>query len=147
MKKTEKILVVCRSTSHCSNVFHQGMELALAYGARLFVLHVVHDPFSLEGWNLPIPSIEEDFKKLMDKYRSQIHQMVVTEKEKNGVKIVEWVREGDPVGEIMHVVESEKIDLIVMPSHQEGRLEHLLFGHTNHEILRKMPCSILLVKQ
>jgi nucleotide-binding universal stress UspA family protein len=35
---------------------------------------------------------------------------------------------------------------MVMLAHEEGRLEHFLFGRTNDELLRRMPCSILLVK-
>ena len=34
-----------------------------------------------------------------------------------------------------------------MLSHEEGHLEHFLFGRSNHELVRKMPCSILLVKK
>ena len=49
--------------------------------------------------------------------------------------------------EIKKVVEDEKIDLIVMLAHEEGRFEHFLFGRTNDAILRKLPASILLVKK
>ena len=34
-----------------------------------------------------------------------------------------------------------------MPAHQENRLEHFLFGRINEAIIRRMPCSILLVRQ
>jgi len=33
-----------------------------------------------------------------------------------------------------------------MSAHEEGRLEHYMFGRTVEELTRKMPCSILLVK-
>jgi nucleotide-binding universal stress UspA family protein len=45
------------------------------------------------------------------------------------------------------VVSEEKIDLIVMLAHEEGRIEHALFGGENDAIIRRMPCSILLVKK
>ena len=57
------------------------------------------------------------------------------------------IREGKPIDEIMQVVKEEKIDLMVLLSHEEGRLEHMLFGHDNDAILRRMPCSILLIKR
>jgi nucleotide-binding universal stress UspA family protein len=44
------------------------------------------------------------------------------------------------------MVEDEKIDLIVMLAYEEGRLEHLFLGRDNDKLIRKMPCSILLVK-
>jgi nucleotide-binding universal stress UspA family protein len=49
--------------------------------------------------------------------------------------------------EIKKVFNEEKIDLIVMLAHEEGRLEHFLFGRTNDAILRQLPASILLVKK
>jgi nucleotide-binding universal stress UspA family protein len=49
------------------------------------------------------------------------------------------------VDEILKVVKNEKIDLIIMLAHEEGRLEHYLFGRAIEELTRKMPCSIFLV--
>jgi hypothetical protein len=34
-----------------------------------------------------------------------------------------------------------------MLAHQEGHVEHLFFGRSNDELVRKMPCSIMLVKK
>jgi len=48
---------------------------------------------------------------------------------------------------IRNVVEEEKIDLLLMPAHEESRLEHFLFGRINAAIIRRLPCSVLLVKQ
>ena len=57
------------------------------------------------------------------------------------------VREGDPQEEIFKTVKAENIDLIIMLAHEERHLEHFLFGRSNEEIVRKMPCSVLLVKK
>jgi len=32
-------------------------------------------------------------------------------------------------------------------AHEEWLLEHVLFGRANDEIIRRMPCSVMLVKQ
>jgi len=147
MKEIKKILVVSRSTHHCRNAVHRGFELAQAYGAKLYVVHVVHDPFNMEGWNLPFPTFHDEYKKLIAKYMKELHEIIEGEKDKKDVEVTEWVQEGDPADEVIRTVESEHIDLIIMLAHEEGRLEHFLFGHSNDKILRKMPCSILLVKQ
>jgi len=44
------------------------------------------------------------------------------------------------------MVKEEKIDLLILSAHAEGRIEHALFGGENDAIIRRMPCSILLVK-
>jgi len=56
-------------------------------------------------------------------------------------------KEGDPVEEILKVIGKEKIDLVILRSHEESRIEHFLVGSSNDAIIRKMPCSVLLVKK
>jgi nucleotide-binding universal stress UspA family protein len=57
------------------------------------------------------------------------------------------LKEGDPTKEVLRLVKEKKIDLLVMLAHEEGHLEHFLFGKSNSELILKMPCSILLVKK
>jgi nucleotide-binding universal stress UspA family protein len=64
-----------------------------------------------------------------------------------GMHIDVLMREGDPTSEIQAVIKEKSIDLFIMFAHEESHLEHFLFGKSNHELVRKMPCSILLVKK
>ena len=146
MKTFKNILVVSRSTKYCREAVETGISLAHQYGAKLYLLHVIHDPFNLDGWNLPVYSFQDEYEKMVVKSREALDHMVKVEKDK-GLPVTVWVKDGPPAEEIKKVVEKEKIDLIVMLAHHEGRLEHFLFGRTNHEILRELPASILLVKQ
>ena len=147
MKDIKKILVVSRSTKNCRKAVHFGISLARSYKAKLYVLHVVHDPLHLEGWDMIVPSIHGEYIEMMETYKKELHNIIEDERGQDGIEIFEEVREGEPVKEIMQVIESEGIDLLAMLAHEEGRLEHFLFGRTNEALLRKMPCSILMVKQ
>ncbi len=140
------ILVVSRSTRECRKAVETGISLAKFYGARLTVLHVIHDPFSLEGWNLPVPSLEAEYRKMVEEIRRQIHRLVAAEKEL-GLEVNEEICEGVPHKEILRAVEREKIDLVLMTAHDEGRLEHIMFGRTTNEIVRRLPADLLLVKE
>lgn len=146
MKPIKNILVVSRSTKHCREAVETGISLAHQYGAHLYLLHVIHDPFNLDGWNLPVPSFHEEYEKMVADARKGLDRMVKIEKDK-GLPVTVQVKDGMPVEEIKKAVEEEKIDLIVMLAHEEGRLEHFLFGRTNDDILRQLPASILLVKK
>lgn len=149
MEDIKRILVVSKSTKFCQKAVHYGVSLAKKLGAKLDILHVVHNPFGLEGWALPIPSLkalEEEYNSILAGARSDLDKMIGSENAK-GMNVSVWIREGDPTKEIFRVVEQEKIDLLIMLAHEEGRLEHLLFGRSNDEIVRKMPCSVMLVKQ
>jgi len=146
MEEIKRILVVSAMTKYCEKAVHYGVSLSQKYGAELTVLHVVHDPIIFWGWNLPIPSIEAELKKTMEEAKKELEAVIRAEKKK-GVAIKELVHEGKPADDILRVVKEEKIDLIIMLAHEEGHLEHFLFGRSNEEIVRRMPCSVLLVKK
>jgi len=145
METFNNILVVSRSTRHCIKVLRTGIALARKFDARLHVLHIIHDPFNLNGWNLPIPSLENEYKSMVDQARKELTQMIQAEKAE-GMVINEWIKDGNPVDAISQAVESEKIDLILMLAHREGRLEHFLFGKTNDAIIRRLPATLMLVR-
>jgi len=146
MEDIKRILVASRDTKYCRKAVHYGVSLAGKYGAELYVIHVVHDPFIFGGWNLPLPSLHEEYKKLLKLDREELHSIISSEK-KRGMSIKELLREGDPTEEILKVVREEGIDLLIMLAHEEGHLEHFLFGRSNEELVRRMPCSVLLVKK
>jgi len=146
MNEARRLLAVCRMVSTCGKVVRYGVMLARLFRAELFVMHAIYDPFGIKGWNLPLPSLAEDYRKLVDKTIRDLHDIVIREGRKD-VSVRELVREGRPVDEILKVIEEEKIDLLLFPAHAESRLEHLLSGRENDELIRKMPCSILIVKQ
>jgi universal stress protein A len=144
MDDIKRILVVSRSTRHCRKAVHYGISLAKKYNSKLYVLHVIHDPFGVNGWNLPIPSLKQEYEKLVEKTRKDIDRIIKSERA-DGLEITEWIRDGKPAEEIIAAVKEDKIDLVIMSAHEEGRLEHYLFGRSIEELTRKMPCSILLV--
>jgi nucleotide-binding universal stress UspA family protein len=146
MNDIKRILVVSRDTKYCRKAVRYGVSLCQKYGAELYVAHVVHDPLIFGGWNLPFPSLEEEYRKTLKDAREELHEIINSEK-KMGLPIKELVKEGKPTAEILKIVHEEKIDLIVMLAHEEGHLEHFLFGRSNEDIIRQMPCSILLVKK
>ena len=146
MEDVKRILVVSRDTKYCRKAVRYGVSLARKYGAELYVIHVMHNLFSIQGWNLPIPSLEEEYKRLLRETKDELTAMINSEK-KRGMKVKQLDKEGDPEEEIFKAVRDENIDLIVMLAHEEGHMEHFLFGRSNEEIIRKMPCSVLLVKK
>ena len=149
MEDISRILVVTRSTKYCQKAVHYAVSLARKYGAELSILHVIHNPFGMEGWNLPLayrPDLEEEYNRMFKSAKADLDRIIADEKA-TGLPIKELIVEGDPTKKIFEVVEQEKIDLIVMLAYQQWRLEHWLFGRGLDEIVRKMPCSVLLIQK
>ena len=141
MEDIKRILVVSRDTKHCKKAVHYGVSLAMKYGAKLYVLHVADDPTKLEGYQE-----DEEHKKNVRKIRDELAATIAAENNK-GLKVKELLSDGDPSTEIFRVVKDKNIDLIILLAHQESHIEHFLLGHSNDEIIREMPCSILMVKK
>ena len=146
MEDIKRILVVSRMTKYCRKAVHYGVSLAKTYGAELYVLHVVYEPFIFGHWNLPMPTLDEEYRETLKEEKEELHKIITMEKEK-GIQVKELIKEGKPTGEILKTVEEEDIDLIILLAHEEGHLEHFLFGRSNEAIIQKMPCSVLLVKK
>ena len=149
MGDLKRILVVSMSTKHCLKAVQWGISLAKNYKAKLYVVHFIHNPFGLEGWNLPISSLktlEEDMAKMKRKAKKTLEQYIESE-DTTGLTIEQLVIEGDPKGEIPKLIEKEQIDLVVMVAHEQDRIEHLIYGREIHDLVRKMPCSLFLVRR
>lgn len=140
MEDVNRILVVSRDTKYCRKAVHSGISLANKYGAELYVLHVLDDARSLEGIQ------EEEYQQRFLDTRAELAAAIAAENDK-GLNVKELIKEGYPSSEIFQVIKEEKIDLLLLLAHEEGHLEHILFGRSNDELIRKMPCSIMMVKE
>ena len=148
MNLFNSILIVSRITPGCRRAVHYGLSLARNYHAQLQVLHLVSNPFDMKAVNAPGLFPEEDIKNYPNIQRETKEELdkVLQLEIRDGFPIKVMISDQDPVEEIAKVVKAEKIDLIVMLAHEEGRLEHALFGGEKDIITRRMPCSVLLVK-
>ena len=148
MEDVKRILVISRSTKDCKKAVHYGISLATTYGAQLSILHTMYDPFFLKGGSLPIPllrALGEEYRAMVQEVKSDLDTMIQKERA-GGMAIKEMVKDAEPVHEIVKIVEAENIDLLIMAAHDETRIEHIVYGRINHEIVRRLPCSVFLVK-
>ena len=149
MENFSNILVISRMLPYSRKAIKAGISLARKYDAKLLVLHLVSNPVDLMALNAPGLFPDEQYKNYMDSCQEAKEQLdkVIKQEVRDGFTIRELISDRNPVEEVMTVVKKEKIDLILLSAHEEGRIEHALFGGENDAILRKMPCSILLVKK
>ena len=61
--------------------------------------------------------------------------------------IKEFVREGTPFQIIPQLIKEESIASLILRNHEESRLERMIVGGSNDEIIQAMPCSIFLIQQ
>ena len=149
MEDFKNILIVVKSTKQCRKALHYGISLARSFQARLHVLYLMHDPFGLEHWQLALPSlkaIQEEYQHMRVKAKKDLDAMIAAEQSK-GSAIQVSIAEGPPEKEIQRAVHDNHIDLLITLAHSENHLEQMLFGRLNEEIHRKLPCTVMFVKQ
>lgn len=148
MENFKRILVISRMNPYSCKTIEAGISISRKYKAKLYVLHLVSDSVDLMTMNAPglFPEVQytnyfnsqHDAKEQMDK--------IIKQESGQGFPVHELVGEHDSLENVLTVISEKKIDLLLMSAHEEGRIEHVLFGGKNDALLRMMPCSILLVK-
>ena len=149
MEKIKRVLVVNRTRQDAGEEVRIANTLADKYGAEVILLHLLMHPVDMEALNAPLPYKDEKPTRttsIQDEAREDLGQILRKELGASAaVKIL--VKSGDADDEVLKVIKEENIDLLVLTAHQQGRMEHMLFGKENDKLIRNMPCSILLVKR
>ena len=144
MEDIRKILVVSWMTQSHRNVFQYAVSLAEKYGAELSVIHVIDDIWTKSN---NLPAVSQTVEQQRDAVRiNKALDSIISSEAKGNVKVNKIIKVGDPVKEILKVLKEDKMNLLILRAHEESRIERFLVRSNNDELIRKMPCSILLVK-
>lgn len=143
MEMFKRILAVSWSTKHCGKTIQYGISLARQYKADLFILHIF-DTKWLQGFNVPMITVEKEHKKDMEKYKAELDSLIDAERQK-GMNIKEFIEDGNSSDVILRLIKEQHIDLLILRTHEGTRLERMLIGGSNDDVVKAMPCSILIV--
>lgn len=136
------ILVAVDFSPHSELAVKRAMQIAERHGARLTLLHAVEDLILYDEFYDPIvPSDLEFDETLLNAAAKRMSDLVG----RLGVPSpnVE-VLLGSPKPTILHYVEAQQVDLVVMGSHGRRGIRRLL-GSTTNGILNSARCEVLSV--
>ena len=144
MISIRSILVAIDFSDLSPTVMDYACSLALAWEARLFVVHVVHDLSYFTGiyhTDTPLPELQqrleaEAHERLEALCQSQLGTQVPYET---------VVVTGRPVVEIYQLVRQHAVDCLVLGAHSSDKPEHQLFGSTAERLLQQISCPILMI--
>jgi nucleotide-binding universal stress UspA family protein len=114
--------------------------LAVEHRAILIVMSVV-DP---KGLRMP----GGRFLRRVDQERTRVEagaQEIVRRARAAGARATFLVWEGDPADAILSASESERADVIVLGSHDRGRLGRLVLGSISARVAANARCGVLVV--
>ena len=116
--------------------------MAERLGAVLYLLHVISNPLSPR-----YGPVAKDYTSIVSNARAKARDLMAKyEAELGGLEHHALIREGDVLSEILAVTREKRIDTIVIASHGEGRLRHLLLGSTARKVLLSANCPVYIIR-
>jgi len=120
------------------SVLTHGISLARSYGADALLVHVA-EGFGARFFGGVADNLEtRDDRAYLERLRDDA--------QRSGVRAEIRLLYGDPVEQLVAMVEREKIDLLVMGAHGHGPLGDILFGSTVTPVRHRVGIPVLVVR-
>lgn len=140
----KSILLAYDGSSQTQAALRQSVELAKLCNAHLHLLGIVE---TTGGAAFAQASGPDDFFKLehdeIEKALADAH----ADLNEQGVRVTTMLRKGDPAQEITTYVQEIQADLAVLGHTDKGFIARWLLGSTGAELLRHLPCSLLIASE
>jgi nucleotide-binding universal stress UspA family protein len=144
MVEIQVILAAIDFSDISDTVMEYAHSLALAWDARLVVVHVVHDLSYFTGiyvTDTPLPELQQRLEAEARERLEAICQAVLDRNTPYEALVVT----GRPVVEIQRLLKTHGADCLVMGAHSTDKPEHQLFGSTAERLLHQTACPVFLI--
>jgi nucleotide-binding universal stress UspA family protein len=137
-----KILVADDGSPEGERAAAVAVKLAAKFKAEVILLGVVRSPnIQAEGEGLPLPDPSTCRRNMEDRFeRFLILGRAL------GVEMMVQIVEGHPSEQIRRRAEDEHVDLIVLGRRKASRAHRWFEESTSESVLRKTPCSLMIVR-
>jgi nucleotide-binding universal stress UspA family protein len=149
--RLERLVLATDFTDAARGALEHAVALAARFQARLYVFHAIDIQ---DGDGAHVAGNEhraDEFYELAEKQaRAELEavrgRLAVPGVVPDPIPIVESVRLGSPVDEIVRFATEKKADLIVVGTHGRTGLRRVLAGSTAEGVARQAPCPVLVVR-
>jgi nucleotide-binding universal stress UspA family protein len=116
------------------------LSVARRYGSKLHVVHVVDvSPFAAPGATSTMRAVEAQAIREAKETALDFEPAIA------GVPHEVVIRKGDVAKEVFDLVESQKIDLIVLGTHGRAGISKVVMGSVAERIFRTAPCRVMTI--
>jgi nucleotide-binding universal stress UspA family protein len=138
------VLVAIDFSDISETVMDYAHSLAVAWNARLLVVHVVHDLSYFTGiyiTDTPLPDLQQRLEAEARERLDALCQTVLSDQ----VRYEAVVETGRPVVEISRLAREHGVDCLVIGAHSTDKPEHQLFGSTAQRLLHQPTCPVFMI--
>ncbi len=145
MLQLKRILCPTDFSEAARRAFDLAIPLAEAFGAELYVIHVIPALPYVEPrptYHFDVPEYEralhEEAERQMAAFVNELATRVV---------IHPIIAHGDVAEQILRAAEEQAVDMIVIATHGRTGWRHLVFGSVAEKVVRLARCPVLTVRQ
>jgi len=141
MLSISRILLPVDFSDRCLGMLQYAKAAAAKYSAELILLHVANPIYEVPPTGLSGPLFIPVPKSIITEQGDDLEKFGADQLE--GIKVRRVLYEGNPEEQISGFAESEKIDLIAMPTHGYGGFRQFLVGSVTAKVLHDVDCPVL----
>jgi nucleotide-binding universal stress UspA family protein len=141
----KNILFPTDFSEEASHALSHAADMAKTYGAKLHVLHVIHDIDMSSNMHIPHRSVDMMYTEFEASAKKALEKLCISVQD-DCKGIESNVLRGIPYEEILKFIPEKKIDLIVMATHGRKGLDRMLFGSTTERVVRNSSCPVLTIR-
>lgn len=128
-----------------SHALSYAVDMAKNYGAKLYVMNVIHDIDMSSNMHIPHRSVDMMYSEFEASAKKALEKLCRSVQEE--YKVAESiVLRGIPYEEILKYIQVKDIDLIIMATHGRKGLDRVLFGSTTERVVRNSSCPVLTIR-
>lgn len=142
---TSRIEVPVDFSDFSASALHYAKELAASFDATLEVVHVIEERLHPAFYNTGVFSIYDIEPGIETKVVEELkafYAMVGGPDVKAGFTVLY----GTPSKEIIHRLETQKSDLLVISTHGLTGMKRTLLGSVAEKLVREAPCPVITIK-
>lgn len=145
MSEIKQILFPVDFSEGSEEAFGYAKSLAQKYGAKLDIIHVIHEMADMTGFYVPHISFDVIEKEMEEAARENMTRFC--SENLKGMDYDIHIKKGIPFSEIIKAAKELDSDLIVMGTHGRTGIDHILFGSTAEKVVRMSLIPVLTVRQ
>jgi nucleotide-binding universal stress UspA family protein len=143
MSKVKKIAVAVDFSESSKAAINYAFQFFKGCGVEFHVVHVVADPLP-EGSYIPHISVDK-MEKTTEEYAREALIKFISPRFMDTETVVPVLITGDPYSEIVDYADKNRLEMIVIGSHGQGRFEKMLIGSVADKVIRKSSVPVLVV--
>lgn len=143
----KRILVPCDFSPTAQQAYTFALDLANKLDAEVYVLRVIAVPFIHESYSFEPPLwLNRPLWKELEKEATQSFQEMKGAHSRQQLVTLRIV-EGAVTPTVIHFIDKEKIDLVVMGTHGSSGFDEIMFGSNTEKVVRSSKVPVFAIRK